>query len=569
MNAMERYRTWLNDPLLDEDLREELLSIQEDIQEINERFYQDISFGTAGLRGIIQAGSNCMNTYTVKLASEAMARMLEETGTAEQGIVIAYDSRHKSDLFAREAALVFCAHHIPTYLFREITPVPILSFGVQHLGCAAGVVVTASHNPSPYNGYKAYAAYGGQLDPTDSDLVLSHMRSLSSLADVKTMDEEDALYEGFLQYIDDVVLEPYYDGILAGMLSPDVVKRQGDIPIVYTPLYGAGNVPVRHLMKEAGFTNVHVVKGQSHPDGDFPTVSAPNPEEPDAMALAVAEGHKRGAKLIIGTDPDSDRMAACIPNGAAYLQLTGNQIASILLYYKLSILQERSALPQNGLITRSVVSTSLVDRIATSFGQGVAVLLTGFRYASQQVAQAAKAGRPFLFAFEESYGYLFTELSRDKDAVSASLYLAEAACYYQEKGQTLLDVLTEIYQAYGHQLEGVQTLSYPGADGLSTMQAIMAQQEAILPATLGGKAVLCMRDYRNNRRLTPSRIAEGDFPKADMLFYELEGGSWACLRPSGTEPKLKIYASAIGADMAHTQNLLDDILRDTKALLGQ
>ena len=564
MNYMGRYYAWLHDPLLDEDLRRELLAIRQDDQEIKNRFYDDIDFGTAGLRGEIGAGSMLMNTYNIKLASEALSRVLLENRQAVQGVVIACDSRHRSQDFAREAALVFCGNGIPVYLFSEITPVPILSYAIRHLNCAAGITVTASHNPPQYNGYKAYAAYGGQLPPADCAAVLSYMRRLSSLADVAYMTEEAALRTGRLHYVGKDVLASYYKEALQGILSPEAIQQNADLPIAYTPLFGAGNHPVRELLKQAGLHNVKVVKEQERPNGDFPGLKAPNPEEDDALRLVIRDAKKQGAALALATDPDSDRLAIAIPQNGEYHKLTGNQAACLLLYYRLSRMKELGLLPKNGLILRSIVSTSLADRIAAGFGLAVTEVLTGFRYVSQQIDLHAEKGIPLVFAFEESYGYLCVDLSRDKDAVSSALYLCEAACYYRSQGKSLMDVMTEIYETYGYQEERADTLPFPGPDGLHEMAAIMAQAREELPEAIAGKRVLAVRDYQASVRATGGVQEPLAYPKSNVVFYELEGGSWACLRPSGTDPKLKVYASAAGATQEEAHALLDAILLDRK-----
>ena len=549
MDAQARYQHWLEDPLLTEQERQELQLIQGNDEEIQRRFHGELEFGTAGLRGIIAAGSNCMNVYNVKRATQGLAAYLLEAGEKEGGVAVAYDSRHMSREFAEEAAQVLCGNGIKVFLFDALRPVPELSFAVRHLGCGAGISITASHNPAKYNGYKVYAAYGGQLSPEASAMVYQNMQKVSCMGDVKSMGKAEALQKGLLQIIGKEVDEAYYTGLLAERMHPDAPKKQPVI-IAYTPLSGAGYVPVTEVLRRAGYDRVCVVEQEKRPDGNFPTVPSPNPENEKALTLAYELGYETGADIVMGTDPDSDRMACAVSDGKQYFKLSGNQAGVILLHYILQSLQEQGSLRPDGLVCKSFVSTRLADRVAAGYGLKMENLLTGFRFIAELVDQRMQQGHPFYFGFEESCGYLTGGgLSRDKDAVLASLLIAEATAYYKEQGKTLLDVLQELYEAHGYFIE--KTLSFPfeGIDGKQRMAQFMDRMRRQAPQAFGSLAVESLSDYQSGiKTLAEGAMENIDLPASNVLIFDLAGGSWVCMRPSGTEPILKVYLAACAED---------------------
>ena len=490
MNAQERYEYWLMSPDVDEGTKAELRAIADDPVEIEDRFYQELSFGTAGLRGVLGAGDNRMNVYNVRKATEGLARHLKERFPAGATVAIAYDSRNFSDVFARETACVLAGHGVHVYLFSTLHAVPQLSFTVLHLKCSAGVVITASHNPPKYNGYKVYWSTGGQVDPVEADAITARIREVEGFA-TGYMAYEEALAKGLIELIGQEVDEAYYAATMSLLQQPKLLQEKGkNVTMVYTPLHGSGYVPVTTVLDRIGMKNVFPVPEQVKPDGNFPTVKAPNPEDPNAFTLAFKLAEEKKADVIIGTDPDSDRLGVAVrKHDGAWAVLTGNQIGSILLYCLLTAKKEAGLLPENGLVVRSLVSTPLADAICASFGVEIREVLTGFRFISEQIAWCeATHERTFLFGFEESFGFLAGGFSRDKDAICAAMLVAEGCTLFKEQGLTLYDVLQKIYQTYGYYKEKTVSYTLEGKAGIEKIQGAMKQLQANPPQAIGGKA---------------------------------------------------------------------------------
>lgn len=560
MSYKENYLAWLNNKALDGSLRSQLEAIAGDEQEQEERFYTELEFGTAGIRGIIGAGTNRINVHVVRRATQGLADYLNTiAGAGERGVAIAYDSRHMSDVFARETALVLAKNGIKAYLYSTLHSVPQLSFTIRHLGCIAGVVITASHNPPEYNGYKVYWEHGGQVGPEQADEILKYIRRADYFA-VQPMDEQAALDSGLLKMIGPEVDEEYYKATMSLRLAPEVTAaRGGEMKLVYTPLHGSGCVPVKEILRRIGLGSVSVVKEQEEPDGSFPTVKAPNPEDPNAFTLAYELANKVGADLILGTDPDSDRLGAAVrKKDGRFAVLTGNQIGSILIHYILSTLKEQGRLPENGLVVKSIVSTMMADAICAHYGVEIRHVLTGFRFISEQIAECERTGdREFIFGFEESYGFLKGSFARDKDAICAAMMLAEAAVVYAGQGKNLYDVLQEMYAMYGYYGEAVKSYTLKGKEGIEKIGSAMEAMRGAPMDTVGGIKVLSFEDLKKGTvRYNDGRVEQAKLPVSNVLRFFLEEDCWICVRPSGTEPKLKLY---IGGK-AESANGLDERL---------
>ena len=562
MNAQERYEYWLNSPDVDEGTKAELKAIAGDPVEIEDRFYQELSFGTAGLRGVLGAGDNRMNVYNVRKATEGLARHLKDRFPQGATVAIAYDSRNFSDVFAKETACVLAGHGIHVYLYSTLHSVPQLSFTVLHLHCSAGVVITASHNPPKYNGYKVYWTTGGQVDPVEADAITARIREVEGFA-TGYMPYEEAIEKGLIELIGKDVDEAYYAATMSLLQQPKLLQEKGkNVTMVYTPLHGSGYVPVTTVLDRIGMKNVFPVPEQVKPDGNFPTVKAPNPEDPNAFTLAFKLAEEKKADVIIGTDPDSDRLGVAVrKNDGEWAVLTGNQIGSILLYCLLTAKKAAGLLPRNGLVVRSLVSTPLADAICASFGVDIVEVLTGFRFISEQIAECeAKHEHTFLFGFEESFGFLAGGFSRDKDAICAAMLVAEGCTLFKEQGLTLYDVLQRIYQTYGYYKEKTVSYTLEGKAGIEKIQSAMKQLQAAPPAAIGGKNVVKFVDYNDS--------AATGLPKSNVLRWTLSDGSWAIARPSGTEPKLKIYSGVRGdseadadARLAALAAAMDELLK--------
>ncbi|GAB2721315.1 phospho-sugar mutase [Paenibacillus thermoaerophilus] len=538
--AFATYESWLNHPGVDEATRSELRAIADNAKEIEDRFYKDLEFGTGGLRGVIGAGTNRINRYTVGRASQGLAQYVRRTAGDQASIVIAHDSRHGSPEFALEAALVFAGNGLRAYLFESLRPTPELSFAVRHLGAAAGVVITASHNPPEYNGYKVYGPDGGQLVTGPANEVTAEFLAVDPFEDVKRLSREEAEARGLLKWIGAEIDEAFLQAVASVSVNPEAVRKVADdFSIVYTPLHGAGNLPVRNALAAVGFTRVTVVPEQEHPDPDFSTVKSPNPEEREAFTLALELAKRANADILIGTDPDCDRMGAVVKNDQGeYVVLNGNQAGALMAYYLLSSLREQGRLPDNGLLIKTIVTGELGAVIAESFGLTVMNTLTGFKYIGEKMTQYEKTGEyAYLFGYEESYGYLAGTHARDKDAVVAAVLICEAAAYYKSQGKTLYGVLLELYERYGYYREHLESRTLKGIDGVAQIGRIMADWRDAPPSEMAGVAVSKQLDY--------SHGLDG-LPKENVLKFILADGSWFCLRPSGTEPKIKVYFGVKG-----------------------
>ena len=559
MNVQENYQKWLKDFANDEETVKELQAIADDPAEIEDRFYTELSFGTAGMRGVIGAGMNRMNKYNVRRATKGLAMYLKQNpDEAARGVVIAYDSRRCSAEFAKDTALVLCAEGVPAYLFDALRPVPILSYALRHLKAIAGVVVTASHNPPQYNGYKVYAEDGAQVGPEAAEGITRMIRSIQ-YTDCNLMDEKEAIDKGLLHIIGDKEVDnDYIAQIKTLCIQPELLKQEGkNLNIVYTPLHGSGNVPVRRMLKEIGLTNVAVVKEQEMPDPNFSTIKVPNPEDPGAYELAFKLAADVGASVIFATDPDCDRLGVAVKDSEGeWHLLTGNQIGCVLLHYILSSLKKQGKLPGNGAAVKSIVSTSLANRICDSFGIKMYEVLTGFKFIGEKIQQFQDSGEhTFLFGFEESYGFLSSTFVRDKDGVNASLLISEVACACMAEGITLYDRVQEIFKEYGYFVEKVVSTTLPGKDGLTRMKEIMTGLREEPPKMIGGMKVTAVRDYLKGIRVCDGKTEETGLPASDVLYFELENGCWVCVRPSGTEPKIKLYVNTNHAEKQKAEEL--------------
>jgi len=548
--AQRNLDQWLNDTTIDAKTKEELQSLDGQVQELEDRFYRDLEFGTGGLRGVIGAGSNRMNSYTVGRATQGLAEYILSVhkGTEKPSVVIAHDSRHFSPEFSLEAALVLAGNGIVTKLFPSLRATPELSFAVRHLNATAGIVITASHNPPEYNGYKVYNASGGQLVPHEAEQVISNIREIASFAEIKRLSREEAESQGMLVWLGSEEDEAFLDTVTSISVNRELLQGEAgkNLNIVYTPLHGTGYRPVREGLQRLGFTNVSIVEQQQEPDGNFSTVKSPNPEEREAFTLAIELGEKVGADILIGTDPDSDRMGAVVkdPSGK-YFVLTGNQSGAIMIHYYLSQLQEQGKLPSNGAVVKTIVTSEMGAAIAEHYGATVYNTLTGFKYIGEKMNQFEETGEhTFLFGYEESYGYLAGNYARDKDAVVAALLISEAAAYYKQQGKTLYDVLQELYEQFGYFQESLESRTLKGKDGVAQIQGIMESWRTDSPSEINGVQVAEALDY--------SKGLNG-LPKENVLKFMLADGSWFCLRPSGTEPKIKVYFAVRGDSQADSE----------------
>ena len=550
------YEEWLANPYFDEATKEELRSIKEDENEIKERFYQDLEFGTAGLRGIIGAGINRMNIYVVRRATQGLANHIIKQGGADKGVAIAYDSRHMSPEFAEEAALTLAANGIKAYTFESLRPTPELSFAVRELGCIAGINITASHNPPEYNGYKVYWEDGAQFTPPHDKGVTAEVLAITDLSTVKTTDVESAKAAGKYEIIGEAIDDKYIAQVKAQVVNQEAIdKMQDSIQIVYTPLHGTGNIPARRALAEIGFTHVYVVPEQELPDGDFPTVSYPNPEAEEAFELGLALAKEKDADLVLATDPDADRLGVYVKDAKSgdYIPLTGNMSGSLLCEYVLSQKKERGAIPEDGQVVKSIVTTNLVDAVAKSYGCELIEVLTGFKYIGQQILKEENTGYgTYLFGLEESYGCLIGTYARDKDAISATVALCEAAAYYKMKGMTLWDAMIAIYEKYGYYKDAVKSIGLKGIEGQAKIQAIMDTLRNNTPTEVGGYRTVSARDYKLDtiKDMENGEVKPTGLPESNVLYYDLTDDAWLCVRPSGTEPKIKFYYGIKGTSLA-------------------
>lgn len=542
---MAIYREWLENPYFDEETKKELAALAGDENEIKERFYMDLEFGTAGLRGIIGAGINRMNIYVIRRATQGLADYIISQGGQSRGVVVAYDSRRMSEEFAMEAALTLAANGIKAYKFESLRPTPELSFAVRELGCIAGINITASHNPPNYNGYKVYWEDGAQFTMPHDKGVTEAVLSITDLSKVKTIDEKTAVEKGLYQVIGKEIDDKYIECVKAEVINKDIIaKEQSGITIVYTPLHGTGNIPVTRVLKEIGFENVFVVPEQEKPDGNFPTVSYPNPEAKEAFALGLKLAEQKNADLVLATDPDADRLGVYVKSGDEYIPLTGNMSGALLCEYILSQKKEKGILYEDGEVIKSIVTTNMVDAIAKSYNCRLIEVLTGFKWIGKEILrqESTKKGH-YVFGLEESYGCLIGTYARDKDAVSATVALCEAAAYYKSKGKTLWDAMLDIYDKYGYYIDEVKSIDLKGIEGLAKIQRIMESFRKNTPDKLGAYKVLKVRDYQSGKiKCQVTNEEESiDLPASNVVYFELENDAWLCIRPSGTEPKIKFY----------------------------
>ena len=552
---MKIYQEWLSNPYFDEDTKAELRAIEGDENEIKERFYMDLEFGTAGLRGVIGAGINRMNIYVVRRATQGLANYIIKQGGADKGVAIAYDSRHMSPEFAMEAAMTLAANGIKAYKFESLRPTPELSFAVRELGCIAGINITASHNPPEYNGYKVYWEDGAQFTPPHDKGVTEEVLAIEDLSTVKTTDEASAAAAGKYEVIGREIDDKYIAQVKAQVVNQKAIdEMQDQISIVYTPLHGTGNIPARRVMKELGFTHVYVVPEQELPDGGFPTVSYPNPEAAEAFSLGLKLAGEKNADLVLATDPDADRLGVYVKDAGSgeYITLTGNMSGSLLCEYVLSQKKAAGKIPEDGQVIKSIVSTNLIDAVAKEYGCELIEVLTGFKWIGQQVLKNEKTGRgTYLFGMEESYGCLIGTYARDKDAISATAALCEAAAYYKQKGMTLWDAMVAMYEKYGYYKDAVKSIGLSGIEGLAKIQSIMETLRNNTPIEVGGYKVVSARDYKLDtiKDMASGEVKPTGLPSSNVLYYDLNDGAWICVRPSGTEPKIKFYYGIKGSSM--------------------
>ena len=576
MNYLDSYKEWLSNPYFDADTKAELEAIANDDNEIKERFYKDLEFGTAGLRGIIGAGTNRLNIYTIRKATQGLANYIVKNNGQDKGVAIAYDSRHMSPEFADEAALCLGANGIKAYVFESLRPTPELSYAVRKLGCIAGINITASHNPPEYNGYKVYWEDGAQITPPHDKGIMDEVKAVVDYATVKTMSLEDAkkadLYETIGQAIDDAYMEELKKQVIH-QDAIDAVKSE--LKIVYSPLHGTGNIPARRILKELGFENVYVVKEQELPDGDFPTVSYPNPEAAEAFELGLKLAKEVDADLILATDPDADRLGVYVKDtkSGEYKVLTGNMSGSLLADYEIGQrLAVNGSLPEDGYLIKTIVTTNLADAIAKAYNIGIIEVLTGFKYIGQQILgfEQKKKGE-YLFGFEESYGCLIGTHARDKDAIVATMALCEAAAYYKTQGKTLWDAMIDMYNKYGYYKDGIQAITLKGIEGLQKIQEILETLRSNTPSEVAGYKVLKARDYKANtiKDLATGEVTQTGLPESNVLYYELEDDAWLCVRPSGTEPKVKFYYGVKGESLEDADAKSESFGKEVLAMIDK
>ena len=564
------YDIWLASATADKDLIPELESVKGDEEAILDRFYKNLEFGTAGLRGVIGAGTNRMNVYTVNQATQGLADYLNEC-FEDPSVAIAYDSRIKSKEFAESAAGVLAANGIKVYIYPELVPTPMLSFAVRRLGCSSGIIITASHNPSKYNGFKCYDPNGYQMTDEAAEKTYAYIQNIDMFSGVKTMSFEDALAEDMVDFIEDWLYDEFYENVLSALVNKDKIKK-ANLKIIYTPLNGAGNKPVRKVFKKAGIKDVTVVKEQEKPDGNFPTCPYPNPEIRQAFECAIETAKGTDADLLLATDPDCDRVGIAVKDGEDYVLMSGNEVGAMLCEYLLSTLKEQGKLPQNPIVVKSIVTTPLIETICASYGAEVADLLTGFKYIGELITNLEKDGKEdnFVVGMEESYGYLRGIHARDKDAVVASLMIAEMAAVYKLKGISLKEFMDSIYEKYGMYLNTVLNYAFEGASGMQKMADIMNALREKAPESFAGKKVVKVADYKTSKIIDVVTGEENaiNLPKSNVLSYSLEDNSKVIVRPSGTEPKIKIYITACGSTRKESLEKTELISKDAAKLLG-
>lgn len=565
MEYLNRFEEWLNDPYYDEETKSELYALKGNDKEIKERFYKDLEFGTGGLRGIIGAGINRMNIYTVRRATQGLANYIIKEGGAGKGVAIAYDSRRKSPEFAMETALCLAANNIKAYLFEGLRPTPELSFALRELGCIAGVVITASHNPPEYNGYKVYWEDGAQITPPRDSQIIAEVNAITDFSAVKTMKKEDAIASGLLKITGGEIDDRYIEELKKLVINP-VGGESKDLKIVYTPLNGSGNMPVRRILGEIGFSNVYVVPEQELPDSDFTTVGYPNPEDPKVFTLAKKLADEVGADIILATDPDADRLGVQVrDNNGEFVLFNGNMTGALLAEYEFSQLAAGNKLPDNPALIKTIVTGNISDRIAAAYNAVLIEVLTGFKYIGEKIKHFEETGsNSFIFGYEESYGFLIGTHSRDKDAVAAAMVLCEAAAYYRHKGMSLYDQLMKLYEMYGYYLEEVKFTTLKGIEGIEKIKSIMEAYRTNPPKKAGGMKIIKIRDYLKDTitDITSKETVPTYLPKSDVLYFEMEDDAWCAVRPSGTEPKIKFYFGVRGSSIEDAKVKLKKLMDD-------
>ena len=576
MDYKEIYEEWMSNPYFDEDTKKELAAIKDDDQEIKERFSVDLEFGTAGLRGIIGAGVNRMNIYVVRRATQGLANYIKKMGGESKGVAIAYDSRRMSPEFSEEAALCLAANGIKAYRFESLRPTPELSYAVRHLGCIAGINVTASHNPPEYNGYKVYWEDGAQITPPHDSGIMDEVKAITDLSTCKTMDKAEAEKAGLYVTIGKEVDDDYIAELKKLVLHPECVEKYGkDIKVVYTPLHGTGNIPARRILKEIGFENVYVVPEQELPDGEFPTVSYPNPEAEEAFELALKLAKEKDADLVLATDPDADRLGVYVKDtkSGEYITLTGNMSGCLLAEYEISQKKElEGGLPADGALIKTIVTSNLADEIAKGYDIRLIEVLTGFKYIGQQILGFETTGKgSYLFGFEESYGCLIGTHARDKDAIVATMALCEAAAYYKSQGKTLWDAMIDMYEKYGYYIDAVKSVGFKGLEGIAKIQSIMDALRSEVPDKIGKYEVLSARDYKEDtiKDMKTGEVKPTGLPSSNVLYYDMTDGAWLCVRPSGTEPKVKFYYGVKGASLEDAKALSEELGKEVLAMIDK
>lgn len=569
-NVKKNYEYWCTSPIFDDATKSELKSLEGNEDEIFDRFYRELEFGTGGLRGVIGAGTNRMNFYTVGKATQGLANFINKQGAAAKGVAIAFDSRRMSTEFADTAACVLAANGIKAYIFDSLRPTPELSFALRTLGCTAGIVVTASHNPPEYNGYKVYWEDGAQITAPKDAQIIGEVNAIKDYAEIKKMTTEEAKAAGLYEVIGKEIDDKYMEALKKLVLHPEAIKQMASsLKIVYTPLHGTGNVPVRRVLKELGFEQVTVVPEQELPDGNFPTVSYPNPEDKKAFALALDLAKKVDADLVLATDPDADRLGVYAKDTKTgeYKVFTGNMSGMLICEYEMSQKKALGILPDNGALVTTIVSSNMAQAVAKEYGMKFIECLTGFKYIGEQIKFFEQTGsNEYVFGFEESYGCLVGTHARDKDAVVAVMALCEAAAYYKTQGITLWDQMLNIYNKYGYYKEDLFTMTFKGADGAKKMQDMMDAYRKNTPKQVGAYKVLRLRDYKNDviTDLATGETVPTGLPKSNVLYFELENDAWFCVRPSGTEPKIKFYAGIKGTSLEDSAKKLDDLMEAIK-----
>lgn len=570
MNDVNKlYELWLEKTANNREIHEELLKIEGNDDEILDRFYRNLEFGTAGLRGVLGAGTNRMNTYTVCQATQGLSDYLNSKYDSSS-VAIGYDSRINSDVFAKQCAQVLAANGIKVYIYPRLMPTPMLSYAIMRLKCQSGIVITASHNPSKYNGYKCYDPSGYQMTDEAAIETYKFIQKVDMFDDIKSMDFDAGIENGLIEYISDEIVEEFYAEVMKRPINPDICKNS-NLKVIYTPLNGTGNVPVRTVLSRAGFKNVAVVPEQEMPDGTFPTCPYPNPEIRQVFECALKMTEKEKADLLLATDPDCDRVGIAVLTGDEYVLLSGNDVGVLLAEYMLSARKEKGTLPENSLMTKSFVSTPLIDKVAAEYGCKVVDVLTGFKYVGEFIAKLEKTGDDsrFVMGFEESYGYLIGTHARDKDAVAASLMICEMAAYYKSKGKTLCDVLDDIYEKFGIYVNRLYNFAFEGASGMVKMAQIMKETRENPPKELAGLKVLRVHDFEAGT-VVDTQSGEScaiELPRSNVLAYSLPNGNFAIVRPSGTEPKIKVYITGCEKTKDGAQKLAEDLGEGMKKLL--